>query len=129
MRKINPDLSKEDKDWINKHMEEQFPRFQFSFFPHGKEGEQLVVRGSDFSQFTADIELVRKQFGQVIVAQPVTSANTSSAIPTVAEICPVCGSSTILTETKTGKKLEKCSTSGWDSVNKVPTGCSFVKWL
>src|SRR3990167_835572 len=25
--------------------------------------------------------------------------------------------------------MEKCSTAGWDSSTKAPTGCTYVKWL
>ncbi len=43
--------------------------------------------------------------------------------------CPTCGEKLVLFTTSAGKKMEKCSTSGWDSVNRKPTGCSYVKWL
>ena len=124
------DFDKEDIEWINKHMEEQFPRFQYSYFPHGKDGEQLVVRGSDFAQFKLDVESVKQHFTAVLNS-PIVAARTTAptAVPAASQVCPVCGSPTVFTETKTGKKLEKCSTSGWDSINKVATGCSYVRWL
>ncbi len=25
--------------------------------------------------------------------------------------------------------MKKCSTSGWDSANRVATGCTYVEWL
>lgn len=43
--------------------------------------------------------------------------------------CPTCGEKLVLFTTSAGKKMEKCSTSGWDSVNRKPTGCTYVKWL
>ena len=45
------------------------------------------------------------------------------------DICPKCGSPLIQMTTKTGKKLKKCSTSGWDRENLVATGCDYVEWL
>ncbi len=43
--------------------------------------------------------------------------------------CPECGEKLVLFTTSAGKKMEKCSTSGWDRDNKRPTGCTFVRWL
>lgn len=43
--------------------------------------------------------------------------------------CSQCGEKLVLFTTVSGKKMEKCSTSGWDSVNRKPTGCTYVKWL
>ena len=43
--------------------------------------------------------------------------------------CPTCGEKLVLFTTTAGKKMEKCSTSGWDSTNRKPTGCTYVKWL
>lgn len=45
------------------------------------------------------------------------------------EECPVCQSKLVLYTTATGKKMKKCSTSGWDRDKKVATGCTFVQWL
>ncbi len=45
------------------------------------------------------------------------------------EKCPKCGEALVLYTTSTGKKMKKCSTSGWDKENKRPTGCDFVEWL
>jgi hypothetical protein len=45
------------------------------------------------------------------------------------EKCPKCGSPVVLAVTRFGKKMKKCSTSGWDSKNKVATGCDFVEWI
>ena len=43
--------------------------------------------------------------------------------------CPQCGKKLVLYTTAAGKKMEKCSTSGWDRVARVATGCTYVKWL
>lgn len=43
--------------------------------------------------------------------------------------CPTCGEKLVLFTTSSGKKMEKCSTSGWDSTSRTPTGCTYVKWL
>lgn len=43
--------------------------------------------------------------------------------------CPTCGEKLVLFTTSTGKKMEKCSTAGWDRDAKMATGCSYVRWL
>ena len=43
--------------------------------------------------------------------------------------CPDCGNKLVLFTTNTGKKLEKCSTAGWDSVARKATGCAYIRWL
>ncbi len=48
---------------------------------------------------------------------------------TLDEKCPQCGNPLVLHTTSRGKKLKKCSTSGWDRENKVATGCTYVEWL
>lgn len=45
------------------------------------------------------------------------------------EECPNCGKPLVLYTTSAGKKMKKCSTSGWDSEKKVATGCTYVEWL
>jgi hypothetical protein len=45
------------------------------------------------------------------------------------EKCPKCGSPLILQVTRFGKKMKKCSTSGWDKENKKATGCDYILWL
>lgn len=45
------------------------------------------------------------------------------------EECPLCGEKLVLYTTAAGKKMKKCSTSGWDKENKVATGCRYVQWL
>ena len=43
--------------------------------------------------------------------------------------CPECGEKLVLFTTSTGKKMEKCSTSGWDATLRQATGCTYIKWL
>lgn len=43
--------------------------------------------------------------------------------------CPTCGEKLVLFTTSSGKKMEKCSTAGWDPVAKQATGCTYVRWL
>lgn len=45
------------------------------------------------------------------------------------EKCPKCGNPLVLAFTRFGKKMKKCSTGGWDSVNKKATGCDYVEWI
>jgi hypothetical protein len=45
------------------------------------------------------------------------------------EDCPDCGEKLVLFTTATGKKMKKCSTSGWDREKKEATGCKYVQWL
>ena len=45
------------------------------------------------------------------------------------EECPDCGSKLVLFTTNAGKKMKKCSTSGWDKQARKPTGCAYVEWL
>lgn len=47
-----------------------------------------------------------------------------------AEVCLKCGAplGEVVT-TKTGRKLQRCSTGGWDPETKQNTGCDYVKWL
>lgn len=45
------------------------------------------------------------------------------------EDCPECGSKLVLFTTNAGKKMKKCSTSGWDSKARVATGCTYIQWL
>lgn len=49
---------------------------------------------------------------------------------TVEDICPVCHSElNEPEETKTGKKLQRCSRGKWNSETKQTEGCAYVKWL
>jgi len=45
------------------------------------------------------------------------------------EDCPLCGQKLVLFTTSAGKKMKKCSTSGWDKENRVATGCTYVQWF
>src|SRR3989344_4269094 len=45
------------------------------------------------------------------------------------EVCPKCGSKLVLYTTAAGKKMKKCSTSGWDKEKRRATGCDYVQWL
>lgn len=45
------------------------------------------------------------------------------------EDCPDCGEKLVLYTTASGKKMKKCSTSGWDPKEKKATGCTYVYWL
>ncbi|KKQ36758.1 MAG: hypothetical protein US54_C0055G0004 [Candidatus Roizmanbacteria bacterium GW2011_GWA2_37_7] len=45
------------------------------------------------------------------------------------EKCPECGKNLVIMTTNRGKKLKKCSTSGWDREKKVATGCTYVEWI
>lgn len=45
------------------------------------------------------------------------------------EKCPKCGSPLVLTTTRFGKKMKKCSTGGWDAKEKKATGCDYVEWI
>ena len=48
---------------------------------------------------------------------------------TLDEECPECGSKLVLYTTNSGKKMKKCSTSGWDRNTRKATGCPYVYWL
>jgi hypothetical protein len=45
------------------------------------------------------------------------------------EKCPKCGEKLVLFTTVSGKRMKKCSTSGWDKEKKATTGCDYVLWL
>jgi len=45
------------------------------------------------------------------------------------EKCPECGEPLVLFTTNAGKKMKKCSTSGWNREEKRATGCTYVEWL
>ncbi len=45
------------------------------------------------------------------------------------EDCPECGEKLVLYTSVKGKKMKKCSTSGWDREAKKPTGCTYIEWL
>ncbi len=43
--------------------------------------------------------------------------------------CPTCGEKLVLYTTASGKKMEKCSTAGWDATARQATGCTYIRWL
>ncbi len=44
--------------------------------------------------------------------------------------CPKCGSPlNPVTETKSGKQMQKCSTGRWNPETKKNEGCDYVKWI
>ena len=45
------------------------------------------------------------------------------------EKCPKCGASLVLSTTRFGKKMKKCSTGGWDKDAKKATGCDYIEWI
>lgn len=48
---------------------------------------------------------------------------------TLDEKCPKCGNPLVIQFTRFGKKMKKCSTGGWDKVEKKATGCDFIEWI
>lgn len=47
----------------------------------------------------------------------------------LSEKCPECGELLVLYTTNSGKRMKKCSTSGWDRATRTATGCTYVEWL
>ncbi|MFH1833311.1 MAG: hypothetical protein ABH816_04100 [Candidatus Levyibacteriota bacterium] len=45
------------------------------------------------------------------------------------EECPDCQEKLVLFTTVNGKKMKKCSTAGWDKIERKATGCPYVYWL
>ena len=45
------------------------------------------------------------------------------------EDCPQCNKKLVLYTTAAGKKMKKCSISGWDSEKRVAIGCTYIEWL
>lgn len=45
------------------------------------------------------------------------------------EKCPKCGSPLILTVTRFGKKMKKCSTNVWNPETKTAEGCDYIEWI
>ncbi len=48
---------------------------------------------------------------------------------TLDEKCPKCGSPLLLTVTRFGKKMKKCSTATWDPKTKTAGGCDYIEWI
>ena len=48
----------------------------------------------------------------------------------MAEKCPKCGSPLAeISQTPTGKQLQRCSTGSWNAETKKNEGCDYVKWI
>lgn len=46
------------------------------------------------------------------------------------DVCPKCGSALgEVVETKSGKKLQRCSTASWNPETRTNDGCDYVKWF
>jgi hypothetical protein len=45
------------------------------------------------------------------------------------EKCPKCGANLVMTTVRSGKKLKKCSTGGWDREERKATGCDYIEWF
>lgn len=48
---------------------------------------------------------------------------------TLDEKCPKCGSPLLLSMTRFGKKMKKCSMGGWDKATRQATGCDYIEWI
>ena len=57
------------------------------------------------------------------------ASGVKQATEALDEKCPKCGEPLVLFTTAAGKKMKKCSTSGWDRDAKKATGCDYVLWL
>ncbi len=48
----------------------------------------------------------------------------------MAEKCPKCGSPLAeISETPTGRQLQKCTTANWNAETRKNDGCDYVKWI
>lgn len=45
------------------------------------------------------------------------------------EKCPKCGESLVMSTTRFGKKMKKCSTNKWDPKEKKASGCDYIEWI
>ena len=45
------------------------------------------------------------------------------------EKCPKCSEPLVLFTTNAGKRMKKCSTSGWDREKREATGCDYIEWI
>lgn len=63
----------------------------------------------------------------VVPVAPVTPAPVAQPAPGLG-VCPKCGSPLKEAKTKAGLAFVKCSTNGWDKINKKAIGCDYVKW-
>ncbi len=54
----------------------------------------------------------------------------ATTTPTDNEMCPKCGQALGEVQvTRTGRKLQRCSTGSWDPATKQNVGCDYVKWF
>ena len=65
-----------------------YPKYQWSLFPNGKDGEQIVVRGDTFNEFILNIEEAKKAF--VLNNKNKTAPIDKPEVDT-AKICDNCG--------------------------------------
>ena len=54
---------------------------------------------------------------------------TPTASTPKGDVCPKCGKLLVYKETKTGKKMMKCSGGQWNPTTKRTDGCDYVKWI
>lgn len=93
--------------------------------------EIIVVESTDekWEDFLLNIDKARTTFNTPKVENiPDAFPNDEPQSESPEEECPKCGSPLIITETKTGKKIQKCSTNKWDFKTKSAIGCDFVNW-
>jgi len=91
-----------------------------------------------------DVDEIKGLSPTITIDQRSVTHNPRSTVGTVTEIydslrllfarlgrvkCPDCGEKLVLMTTNRGKKLKKCSTSGWDREKKEATGCKYVEWV
>lgn len=56
--------------------------------------------------------------------------NANDVPSTPEEMCPKCGNLlSPVTETPTGRKLQRCTAGEWDPKTRKTEGCDYVKWL
>lgn len=48
---------------------------------------------------------------------------------TLDEKCPKCGFPLVMSVTRFGKKMKKCSTATWDPKTRTPGGCDYIEWI
>ena len=118
-------MDKSDEDWIN--LINMSKRYQYS----KKTGDDIIVveaTDESWEDFMLDVKTAKAEFGTPNVPQPTTVTQNAQA-PTPSEPCPTCGSALVIITTKTGKRVQKCSTNKWNPETKTAEGCSYVKWL
>lgn len=48
---------------------------------------------------------------------------------TLDEKCPKCGAPLVLSVTRFGKKMKKCSNNVWNKDTKTAEGCDYIEWI